>query len=386
MIKIFYWSPHINQQIATTKAVINSAYGLYKYSNKKFSSHIINVFGEWNSFKDEILSKNVNLINLTNYTFKLPKNGYLNSRFFYIIISLISIFPLYKLLKKEKPEYFIIHLITTPVLILIFFFNFNTKFILRISGYPKLNFFRKTLWKLSSKHLYIVFCPTNGSKDILIDKKIFNEDKLFLLEDPIIEIRSLPKLRSEKINFSEINSKYILAAGRLTKQKNFNFLINSFSKLKKVNKILKLVIIGSGEEKCKLNQLIQKLNMEDRILIYDYKKNIYNYMFNCEFFILTSLWEDPGFVLIESAANNKLILSNNCLHGPKDFIDNNKNGYLMEINNFEQFQQNIDYIVNNYDSIDIKKKILNAKIKAKNYTIFQHYKKLKTHLFLNIYK
>ena len=89
MIKIFYWSPRVTQQIATTKAVINSAYGLYKYSNQKFSSYIINVFGEWDCFKDEILNKNVKLLNLTNYKFKLPKNGYLNSRFFYIIISLI---------------------------------------------------------------------------------------------------------------------------------------------------------------------------------------------------------------------------------------------------------------------------------------------------------
>ena len=145
--KIFYWSPHINEQIATVKAVVNSAYSLVKY-DKDYEPLILNVFGEWNSLKSSLNEKNLNFKNLINLNMKLPINGFIKSRIFYIFLSLITLIPLYKFLKKEKPDYLIIHLITVPVLVLSFFFNFKTKFILRISGYPKLHFLRKFFWKI----------------------------------------------------------------------------------------------------------------------------------------------------------------------------------------------------------------------------------------------
>ena len=79
--------------------------------------------------------------------------------------------PLKKLIDKEKPDFLIIHLITSLPLILLIFFNFNTKFILRISGMPKLNFFRKVLWKLISKKIYLVTCPTITTLNYLISLK-----------------------------------------------------------------------------------------------------------------------------------------------------------------------------------------------------------------------
>ena len=59
--KIFYWSPHINKEVATVKAVLNSAYSLTKFS-KKFKPYIINSFGEWDSFSDQLKKFNINTI------------------------------------------------------------------------------------------------------------------------------------------------------------------------------------------------------------------------------------------------------------------------------------------------------------------------------------
>ena len=56
-MNIYYWSPFITH-VATVKAVINSASSLNRYSNKH-SSYIINVAGEWNIYKDELLKKNI---------------------------------------------------------------------------------------------------------------------------------------------------------------------------------------------------------------------------------------------------------------------------------------------------------------------------------------
>ena len=57
--------------------------------------------------------------------------------------------------------------------------------------------------------------------------------------------------------------------------------------------------------------------LQDKIYLMGYSKNIYNYMKNAKAFILSSLWEDPGFVLIEAAMCNLFIISSDCKNGPK---------------------------------------------------------------------
>ena len=147
---IYYWSPCLTN-IATVKATINSAISLTKYSNQ-YDVKIINACGEWNKYKNYLLKRNVSIQNLTfNYYNLLPKNGFIKYRISTLIIFLISLIPLAFLIRKNKPDYFIIHMITSLPLILFNFFKLETKTILRISGSPKLNFFRKGLWIFSKK-------------------------------------------------------------------------------------------------------------------------------------------------------------------------------------------------------------------------------------------
>ena len=61
--KIYYWSPCLNK-VATVKATINSALSLAKYSNK-YDVKIINVFGEWQNYKNNLQNKNVQIKDLS---------------------------------------------------------------------------------------------------------------------------------------------------------------------------------------------------------------------------------------------------------------------------------------------------------------------------------
>ena len=375
--KIFYWSPHINEEIATVKAVLNSAYSLSKYS-KKYRPFIINAFGEWDNFYSKLNNLNISIIKILNFKLILPINGFLKSRLFYILFSLVIFFPLIKMIKKEKPDIIIVHLITVPVLLASFFFK-KTKFILRISGFPKLNFFRSFLWKISSKNIIKVFTPTKLTKEFLIKKGIFGNNKVFLLEDPIIEINKLNKLKREEINDLPNNPKYIISIGRLTSQKNFSFLIKSFAKIKDKIKDVKLVILGSGEEEKKIKEIIKNNNLEEDILLKDYKKNPFNYLDKSILFVMTSEWEDPGFVIIEAAACNKLILSSDVLSGPREFINNEESGLLFQKNNFDEFKNKILNFFEMDDKFFFEKK-LSAKKKVKNYTVFRHFTKLSKYL------
>ena len=374
--KVFYWSPHINEQIATVKAVVNSAISLVKY-DKNYEPVILNVFGEWNSLKNLLNEKNLNFKNLINLNVKLPINGFIKSRIFYIFLSFVILIPLYKFLKKEKPDYLIIHLITVPVLVLCFFFKFKTKFILRISGYPKLNFLRKTFWRIFSKKIYKIFTPTEITKKMLIDNGVFRADQIFLLRDPVISIKNLYKLKTEKIDDNFEFDNYILSIGRLTRQKNFQFLIKAYAHVKQeVTNLPKLLIIGEGEEKKYLTEKIIEHKVEKDVLLLGYRNNVFPYLNKSLFFLLSSDWEDPGFVLVEAAASNKLILSSDVLSGPKEFLYNKNSGFLYKKEDFTDFKDKIKYILNNINSKEIYLKKLNAKKNTKKYTIFHHYKEL----------
>ena len=118
------------------------------------------------------------MINLNFYYFKfLPKRGFAASRLSYILIFILLFVPLIILLKRHKPEIIFLHLITSLPLTILKIFKFNTKFILRISGYPKLNFIRKMFWKLVSDKITRITCPTYDLKKNLEILDIFDKKK-----------------------------------------------------------------------------------------------------------------------------------------------------------------------------------------------------------------
>jgi glycosyltransferase involved in cell wall biosynthesis len=374
--KIYYWSPHTSH-IATIKAVANSALSLIRYGESNYQVSIINSNGEW----DKFLKKKINFIRLSNFfNFKIfPVSGFFKSRLVYLYIFFNCFFSLKKTIKNHKPDFLFVQLISSLPLILLILFNFQTKFILRISGYPNLNFFRKLIWKLAAKKLHLVTCPTEITLNYLNSLKIFDEKKLVLLKDPVFNIREIVFLKKEQIEeHLDINSKYIISIGRLTKQKNFILLINSFLQIKKKYKEYKLIILGDGEDFSNLNDLVNKSQMQNDILLLGFKKNVYKYIAISDCLICSSLWEDPGFVIIEAGILNKIIISSDCPNGPRELLKNN-NGYLFENNNQSSLIKEFDKYKNNSLKNNQSKIVLSKKI-FKDYSVYNHFLSLRSML------
>ena len=375
MKSVYYWSPFLTH-VATISAVIESAKSLKKYS-QMYEPVIIDACGEFESYKKILLKNKIKTVDLTSFKyFKfLPKNGFFKSRFSYILIFFFSFIPLYKVIKKENPDYFICHLITSLPMLLANLFNFHSKFILRISGLPKFNFFRKFYWKTCGNIFFKITSPTNATINHLQLIKIFDEKKILLLRDPIINIQKIEKLKKQKIDPYFEKNQFLVAIGRLTKQKNFEFLINCFQKLTNSQPNLKLVILGDGEEMQNLKRLIHTKNLENNIFLLGHLQNVFNYLSRAKLFILSSLWEDPGWVLLEAAASNTLILSSDCKNGPSEIIDNNNAGQLYKVDNEQDFINKFNQIMS-LDNVQIDSKKLFAKKKSYLFTKFQHFKNL----------
>ena len=371
-MKIYYWSPFFTN-IATIKAVIKSAEAITKFSKKKVEVALIDSIGEWDSYrgliKPQIDIIKLNKIKLIDY---LPKNSFLKSRISYIIIFFWNFFNLIKLINQKTPNFLIIHLMTSLPIFLSLFFNKKTKIILRISGLPKINFFRYLFWKIFSKKLFKVTCPTLKTYNYLKEKNIFKEDQLEILYDPIIDISNFKGKKREVLNFDIIkNKKFIISIGRLTKQKNFQLLVRFFEKIR--NKNLDLVILGIGEDEIKLKNMVKKLRINDQVHFLGHQENVFKFLVNAECFILTSLWEDPGFVIVEAGISNTAVISSDCPNGPNEIIGNN--GFLFKNNDLNDLLKKFEVFLNEDKEVLLKKKIL-LKKNLKKFTLFQHFKKM----------
>tara|TARA_B100000963_G_C22639753_1_gene679783 strand:- start:2524 stop:3684 length:1161 start_codon:yes stop_codon:yes gene_type:complete len=376
--KVFYWSPCLNP-VGTVISTINSSVALMKYSDS-YDVSIINSCGEWDKFKDYFSKKNIKVIDLNRKYFKyLPKTGFIQSRFSYIVIFLSSLIPLLFLIKKEKPKFLIAHLITSLPIAIFKLFNFESELILRISGMPKLNFIRKFFWKLGSSKIKFITCPTLELKDKIKKYKIFDSNKIFHLPDAVINtvnFRKQVKLQNEFQNIFIKDVKVFLSAGRLTKQKNFKYLIEEFGKFyNDDNKNYRLVILGDGEELTNLKLLVQKKQLNNAVYLLGRVDNIFRYMKDADAFILSSKWEEMGFVIIESAFANLFIISSNCPNGPSEFLNYGENGILYENNKENALFESLVKFKNLSKDIKIND-LLKIKKNSMKFSMFRHFKVL----------
>ena len=77
----------------------------------------------------------------------------------------------------------------------------------------------------------------------------------------------------------------------------------------------------------------------------NYKKNVFNYIYKAKCVISSSLWEDPGFIMVESFVGTPIITSD-CPNGPKEFIGKSENGFIYNSNDVESFQKELDNFLN----------------------------------------
>ena len=259
----------------------------------------------------------------------------------------------------------------------------KTKIILRISGLPKLNFIRYMFWKLFSKNIHKVTCPTIATYKYLKKMNIFNKNKLFVLRDPVIQLHEFLKKKKEKVEDLNMEKKnLIVGIGRLTRQKNFLLLIRAFKKILIKYPNYHLILLGEGEQKKMLEEEAKKLAIQNKIFFLGYQNNVYKYLLNADCFVLTSLWEDPGFVILEAALCNTLIISSDCPNGPNEILSSGKNGFLFKNNDETDLLNKFDKFKNS-TSDELKKKRFLAKKQVKMFTQFAHQKSLKSIIELN---
>ena len=212
----------------------------------------------------------------------------------------------------------------------------------------------------------------------LVNNKIFKKNKVTLLSDAILNIKEFSKKKNlqENIDLKKFKNGFFLAAGRFTKQKNFIYLIKEFKKFYELYPDEKLIIIGDGELKNKMINEININKLNNNIEIFEYTNNLYSYMKKSKAFILSSLWEEVGFVIVEAALCNSFVISSNCKNGPEEFLLNGKGGILFESNSENKLFECLKEFKNIKKDELFEKKLL-AKKSCFKFTMFHHFLNLR---------
>lgn len=122
--------------------------------------------------------------------------------------------------------------------------------------------------------------------------------------------------------------KLIVACGRLNPQKGYSYLLDAF---KDVSASLKaqLWILGEGELRASLESQIKSLGLTDSVRLLGFKTNPYQYIARADLFVLSSLFEGFGNVIVEAMACGTPVVATDCPYGPAEIITPGVNGLLV---------------------------------------------------------
>jgi glycosyltransferase involved in cell wall biosynthesis len=133
----------------------------------------------------------------------------------------------------------------------------------------------------------------------------------------------------ERVSMPLPRSPYLLAAGRLERQKGHDLLIRAFASMAREHAHLQLAIAGEGSQAQSLSDLCKKLQLGDRVVFLGQVRDLAAVMRGAEAFVLSSRYEGFPNVLLEALANNVPIVATDCPGGPREILRNGEFGLLV---------------------------------------------------------
>lgn len=138
----------------------------------------------------------------------------------------------------------------------------------------------------------------------------------------------------------------ILSIAALHPRKGLLYLIDSYKEVRKKFPKSKLVIVGEGPEKKSLEKLIKKLELDNHVLLLGQQENIPQILKSSDLFVLPSITEAFGLVLLEAMAASKPIIASQT-GGIPEIVENRKSGILVEPKNSEKLAEAICDLMRN---------------------------------------
>lgn len=203
-----------------------------------------------------------------------------------------------------------------------------------------LTFLDKVLIRILYPRAYKIVAQTDEMNEEVYKYFGIKKTNIVTLINPIDKENIDKNLVNIKNPFEEgyIN---LVAVGRLNYQKGFDLLIESMSHVVKKSDNYRLYILGEGEDREKLEEMIKTYGIEQNVFLSGFQKNPHRYLKYANAFVLSSRWEGLPNVVLESLYIETPVITTKVVKILDDLIIDGVNGYFISS-----------------DSIDIRNKIL----------------------------
>ena len=152
-------------------------------------------------------------------------------------------------------------------------------------------------------------------------------------------------LYPESVNDIPKENGRILCVGRLNDQKRIDRLVTAFSMIADKYPTWHVDIFGEGDKRSALQKQISELNLQERIVLHQPTKQIYDEYKKSQFLVLSSAYEGRPLVLIEAMACGLPCVAFNCPSGPAEIIDDGLTGLLAEDGNVVNLSQKMEWMI-----------------------------------------
>lgn len=252
--------------------------------------------------------------------------------------------------------------ITRPSLKIISWEHFNYKTSLEVQGRTLSRF-------LSKKYADAIVTLTEEDKGYYEKHGTIN-GKILAISNFIIDIPSMSSQCEEPI---------VLAVGRFCYQKAFDDLVDVWNlvQMDPISNGWKLKIVGNGEDKIKVLDKIRKYGLNSSVEILPATDDISSFYSQSSIYVMTSRFEGLPMVLIESKFYGIPIVCLNCVTGPKDMVEDGRNGFIINNRDLKEMANKICYLMRN-DNLR-KEMGKNALLDSVRFTpdfIIEHWKSL----------
>jgi glycosyltransferase involved in cell wall biosynthesis len=160
-----------------------------------------------------------------------------------------------------------------------------------------------------------VIAVSQGVRNDLVENYGIAQRKIQVIHNPI-DPAQISRRASERPAV-QLPERYILGIGRLTPNKNFPLLVSAYLESGISDK---LVIMGDGEERAALEELISKLGLGERVLLTGYVANPYPILKAARVFVSSSNAEGFPNALVEAMALGCPVVATDCDAGPMEIL------------------------------------------------------------------
>ena len=229
----------------------------------------------------------------------------------------------------------------------------STRVIIRISVHISKN--KRTKWKKIVEKLVlskvypladgIVTVSRGAAQDLSVYAGI-SSARIKVINNPVISEQLLQAAQQPIYHpfFNVDKVPVILGVGRLTEQKDFSTLIRAFDILRK-RIPARLIILGDGEERPALENLIRASGLQDSVDLFGFELNPFAFMKRASVFVLSSKWEGLPGVLIQALACDCPVVSTDCLSGPSEILKDGQYGHLVPVGDAEAIASAIESVL-----------------------------------------